>query len=443
MNEGNNSRFSLGALARRSASWTILGQFASQGLRLVSGIVLARLLFPEAFGLTAIVGVFFFGLTMLTDVGISQSVIQNEHGIRSNFLNTAWTMQVVRGAIIAGACVLVAWPIAKFYDEPDLFALIAAGGLGAVAQGFMSVSLHTQQRALVLGPNVRLELITQILQALVTIVWALVHPSAWALVGGTVAGSFLKTALSHRLLPSHRHRFQWDSDVTRQVVQFGKWIFLSSALTFVVTQFDKLLLAHFLDLAFLGIYAIALRLIEAVSGLQTQLTHSVLFPYFSQIARSEREELALRYYRVRLRIEVLFLPLAAFLMILGADVIDLLYDERYLQAGWILKILALQLGMSLILGIQECLLFSIGYTYYGFARSVAKAIWIVVGIPIGYKFFGVSGVIWIVAISEIPAVLVIWIAMIKHGLLRPLYELRSIGIWVGSVVAWILVSKAF
>ena len=426
---GSGNELSLGALARRSASWTVLGQIASQGLRLISSIILARLLFPEAFGLTAIVGVFLFGLAMLSDVGISQSIVQNRRGDHPDFLNTAWTMQVIRGGMIGFAALLLAWPVAKFYGEPQLLVLIAVGGLGPVLQGFASVSIHTQQRRLVLGPNVRLELMTQVIQAIITIIWALIHPSAWALVGGTIAGHLANTIFSHIFLPAFRHGFCWDGDAAREVFKFGRWIFFSSALTFVALQTDRLLLGHYLGFAVLGIYTIALRLTEALNGLQTRLTYAVLFPFFSQIARSDSKALVDRYYRIRLPMDALFLPASAFLMIFGADVIDLLYDERYAQAGWMLQVLALQTGMSLVLGTQETLLFSIGYTYYGFARSLAKAIWIVVGIPVSYHFFGLNGVIWCVALSEVPTLFVIWAGMIKHKLLRPRFELRALAIW--------------
>ena len=60
-------------------------------------MVLSRLLFPEAYGLTAIVTVFMVALGMLTDVGLRDSIISNERGDDVDFLNTAWTMQVIRG----------------------------------------------------------------------------------------------------------------------------------------------------------------------------------------------------------------------------------------------------------------------------------------------------------------------------------------------------------
>ena len=84
-------------LAVRASIWTIGGLGTSQAIRLASNIVLTRLLFPEAFGLMAIVNVWIYGLQMMSDVGLGASIIQNKRGDEPAFLNTVWTMQVFRG----------------------------------------------------------------------------------------------------------------------------------------------------------------------------------------------------------------------------------------------------------------------------------------------------------------------------------------------------------
>src|SRR5258706_9299249 len=104
-------------LQRRVVSgsvWTIAGYGAGQVLRLAGNLVLARLLYPEAFGLMALVSVFLQGLAMFSDIGIGPSIIQSRRGDELAFLNTAWTIQVVRGIVLwvvsmAGAAPFAAW----------------------------------------------------------------------------------------------------------------------------------------------------------------------------------------------------------------------------------------------------------------------------------------------------------------------------------------------
>ncbi len=434
---------SLKALAIRSASWTVGGQFLAQALRLLSNVILARLLFPEAFGLTAIVGVFIYGLGMFSDLGIGPSLVYSNRGQESEFLNTAWTIQIIRGAIITIGAVILAWPVAKIYGDPQLIGLLSAAGSQGLIRGFSSTAFHTQRRKLELGSVIQLELIAQIVTILVMVVWALLSPTVWALVGGNLVGITAKTALSYVYLPRFAHRLHWDSAAAREIYKFGSWIFLSSIFTFIGVQGDRLLLGYYLSLTMLGVYSIATRLAEALKTLQIRLTNSVLFPVFSETARSEPERLVERYYKIRLWTDLLFLTASGLLFTVGDVVIDLLYDERYQEAGWILEALAIQVAMSAVLTSEETLLFSRGKTYYGFARSLARAIWIVVGIPISWHLAGLPGVVWCVALSETPVLVVIWTGMSKQKMLRPIFELRSLAIWATSCALGWLMESAF
>ncbi len=426
-------------MALRSASWAVLGRLLGQGLRLLSNIILARLLFPEAFGLTAIVGVFIYGLVMFSDLGIGPSIVYNKEGEQPEFLRTAWTIQIIRGAVIAVGAALLAWPVAQIYDQPELTALLSVAGLGSFIQGFESTALHTQQRKLELGPVIRLEIIGQAVTIVVMVIWALLSPTVWALVGGSLAGIAAKAALSHVYLPRFAHRLHWDRHAAREVYRFGFWIFLSSMFTFVAVQGDRLLLGYYLSITMLGVYSVATRFTEALTNLQIGLTHSVLFPVFSETARSDRDALVERYYRVRLWTDVVFLSAAGVLFTAGHVLIDLLYDQRYQDAGWILQALAIQVGMSAFLTPGETLLFSLGKTYYAFARSFGRALWIVAGIPVTWHLAGLDGVVWWVAFSEVPVLLVTWTGLIKNRVLRPVFELRGLGIWgVAAALGWLI-----
>lgn len=430
---------SLKQMALRAASWSIGGRFIGQALRLLSNIVLARLLFPEAFGLMAIVAVFLYGLKMFSDLGIGPSIVYDARGEDDAFLDTAWTIQIVRGAIITAGALLIAWPVAQIYGEPQLTSLLVAAGFMGIIQGFESTSLYTEQRKLMLGRIIKLELTEQILKFVVMVGWALLSPTVWALVGGSLFGITSKTILSHYYLPRRRHRLHWEPDAVRSVFHFGSWIFLSSIFTFVGVQGDRLLLGYYLGVALLGVYHVATRFTESLGTLQGRLTRSVFFPVFSETFRSEPQYLVKRYYKTRLYMDLLFLSLAGVLGGAGGLIIGLLYDVRYAEAGWILQALSIQVAMNIILTPAETLLFSIGKTFYAFARSFSKAVWILAGIPLSWHLAGLPGVVWCVALAEFPVLFVIWSGLVKERLFRPILELRSFAIWgAATAIAWLV-----
>ena len=142
-----------GALLKRAAlrgsAAEFAGYAASQALRLGGNLVLSRLLFPEAFGLSSLVSVFLVGLQLLSDVGLEPSVVQNERGDERRFLDTVWTIQAVRGALLALLAVLLARPAAWLYGEPQLAPLLPM--VGSVTPLSQRLPLHLDLHAAAAG----------------------------------------------------------------------------------------------------------------------------------------------------------------------------------------------------------------------------------------------------------------------------------------------------
>lgn len=85
-----------------SSVWVFGGQIAGQVLRLVSNLIMTRLLVPEMFGVMAVANTVIIGLALCSYIGLHHNIIQSSRGDDPDFLNTAWTMQVIRGVYIMG-----------------------------------------------------------------------------------------------------------------------------------------------------------------------------------------------------------------------------------------------------------------------------------------------------------------------------------------------------
>src|SRR5689334_7497284 len=224
----------------RGSIWALVGHGGGQALRLAGNLVLWRLLYAEAFGLMAIVNVFMQGLAMFSDVGIGPSIIQNQRGDESRYLDTAWTIQAVRGFCLFLVAAVAAVPVARFYGQPELASLIPVVALGSILAGFNSTKLFTATRQIALGRLTLVDLVSQAGGLVVMVVWALATRSIWSLVAGGVSGLFFRLVLSHVLLPGERNRLCWDAKSAKTLLLFGRWIFMSTLLTFLVMQSDRL-----------------------------------------------------------------------------------------------------------------------------------------------------------------------------------------------------------
>ncbi len=448
---------SVKALAVRGSVWAIGGNLAQQVIRFGSNLLLTRLLLPEAFGLMAIVNVVLIGLQMFSDIGIGPSIIQHRRGEEPAFYNTAYTIQIIRGVLLTIAAVVIVIPVIKLlgyltpgdpthgvvpvYSDPQLPALIAVGALTALISGFNSTKLFTVNRRLAMGRLTLLEVITQVVGVVAMAIWAWYFQSVWALVGGGLVSAWMKMLLSHTMLPGPNNRLAFDRQAFDDLIRFGRWIFLSTSALFVANQGDRLILGFYISKTVLGIYSIAFFLSEASVQMIGSVTRRVFLPAFSRVARENPDRLRLNYYRVRLRLDALTLPAAGMLMMLGSDVVRLLYTDKYHDAGWMLQILAIRVAFACSLPTAMSCLLSIGDSKGVFAGNLGKTVALLGGIPIGWELGGLAGVVWVVALSELGSLPVLWARMAKHGLLDLKREaLMPVFVAIGLLVGWLVAS---
>ncbi len=414
--EGQTTAPTVEALARRGAAWVVAGHGLSSGLRLGANLLLARLLVPEAFGLMALVRVLLQGLQLFSDIGVGPSIIQNKRGEDPAFLNTAWTVQVVRGIVLGSCCCVLAWPYAAFYGEATLSWLVPVVGLSAVLAGFNSTALFVLNRRLALGKLAILDLATQAVSVIVMLAWALASPTVWALAAGGIAGASFRLVYSHLLLPGPRNRLAWDRDAFQELYRFGRWIFLATAVGFLATQGDRLILGKLLPLEVLGVYSIAFMIADLPRELVKRLGGRIVFPAVSQWQGWPRESLRAKILAKRWPVLCGTAFLLTGLIGFGDLIIRILYDDRYSAAAWMMPLLALGLWPLVLSNSIGPSLRAIGQPQYAAYGNLLRLILIGVSLPLGYYLFGPAGAVCAVALAGIPGYAAMAVGLRRHGL---------------------------
>ena len=343
MSDAKSSPPAAGLFARAlTGSVLTAGSYAlTQALRLGSNLILTRLLFPEAFGLMALVSVVLVGLAMFSDVGIGPAISQHPKGDEPEFLDTAFSINVARGALLWGLTCVLAWPMAQVYGVPELMGLLPVAGISLLISGFNPTRIDTANRHLLLGRVTLLDLVAQILGIVAIVVLALLTRSVWALVWGAIIGSAAKLILMHLLLPGRANRFQWQPQAGRDLIHFGKWIFLSTACGFLLAQGDKAILGAYLPLDQLGVYNIGYFLAAFPVLLAGAVTGRIMIPIYRDRPPAASAENAARLRRLRFALTGGVLLLLALVGIFARPLVALLYDARYLGAAPVIAALAM------------------------------------------------------------------------------------------------------
>jgi O-antigen/teichoic acid export membrane protein len=407
---------------------------------MIRSLIMTRLLFPEVYGLMVLVWVVLFGLQMFADTGITATIIRDPRGDEPDFLNTAFTTNVLRGLLLWIVCCALAYPIASLYGQPSLAQLLPATGLTALVHGFVSTSIYVRRRHMDFKRLTILSLATELVTFAVVVSWAWFFPNVWAMVASAVAGEIFQVVASHLYLPGIRNRFRWDRSALDTFMVFGKWMYLSSVVYFLSTQGDRFMLGKYLDMPHLGIYGTATVLSGAIQTLVLKINSDVLYPAYSRVLAEGAERLKLVVRRVRLVGDLCMIVPIAMTMVLGPLIVDLLYDHRYHDAGWMLQVLCIRLLIVAVVSNGESCLVAMGQPKYGFVENLCRAIAIVIAIPLGWWWGGVHGVIWAIALSELAPLMVVWSAMIRHQMFDLAAELRSaifvgVGVLLGLGVA--------
>lgn len=342
---GGTTPETFGGRARSGTQWIMAGFALGQIARLAANIALAAILLEEVFALMAIVSAVMFGLAMFSDIGLKANVVQHPRGDDPDFLNTAWTLQVIRGACLFLMAVALAWPLSRLYGANDpkayeLVYLIPMVALTSLITGFESTRLMTAARHLNIKEVTQIEFIVGGFGTVMMLILAWYMRSVYALAIAAVLSSILQTFLSYRMLDGQRSRFRWEPESVKAIFSFGKWVFLSTFFTFSALQIDRLTMGAQYPLAQVGVYSIAASLAFIVPTVVGRLQWSVLFPWYSRMLE-QGMPLSVAFGRTRMAMMV-FSSFFCALLIGGAhSFFELAYDDRYAMGGVLLPLLAL------------------------------------------------------------------------------------------------------
>lgn len=425
---------------RRAASVVLGGSMAAQVLRLISSLVLTRLLVPEAFGLVAAVQAVYLGLVLFSDLGVWQSVVTAKSLQDPRLLGTALSIQLLRGLLLAGVVLAIAfglglgqtegWITVGVYADPRLPWMMAVFAGVALVQGGESLKLALAQRELQVGRLARLELLSQVLGMVVTIVLAAWTRSVWSLLAGTVVAASARTLLSHLWLPGPAARLAWAPEHVRHIVGFGKWVFLSSIIGFAAAHGEKLLLGGLLDAPTFGLYAVASTLLAALVAVVGAMNAQLIFPALSEAVRQGPQAARETYLRMQGIADLVLGGLCGMMFTAGAWAVWILYDPRYALAGELLGWLGLGL-LGLRLQVLEQMMFARSRPHWVTLNNALRALAIAVGVPLGHQLGGLVGAMGAIALAQYAGWPTAWL----YRRLEGLPQWRSERLWPLALVA--------
>ncbi len=396
----------------RSAGRGALWQFAGAGwmtlVQLGSSAVLARVLFPEDFGLLGMALLGHALIRRLGTLGTTAGLIAKVDVTEDDLSTAFWTTFAVQGALF-GVAVAAAPLAALFFDTPEVTWVMRAVALTFVLTALGAVPGAILRKKLRFGALKIIECGGAMLQAGLAILFAVVYDmNYWALVAGMLiseACQGVATLILARWRPSLRFR----RESFRYMFRFGYNEFGSELAGYFHHNIDYLLVGRLLGPALLGLYEFAYRIPHMIVNRLAMPVGRVLFPSLAKI-QSDNARLAKGYTKCAQYVSIAVFPLMTGLAVLARPTVLVLWGEKWVDAILPLQILcgsaAVRSALSGVGTIFLCknrpdipLKFSLATLAFTFA-AVAT---------LGY-FFGMVGVATGMLVSLAPYVIYLGLA---------------------------------
>ena len=400
------------------------GYGLSQVIRLAGNLVLTRLLVPEMFGIVSIANTFLTAIALFSDFGINQCVIKSNRSDDPVFLDTAWTIQVLRGVVLGLIAFLIATPVARFYNISELKRLLPVLGISTVLSGFTSTSIILLERDFQQKQLQIMQIISQIVGLVIVCIFAYKFRTVWALILGNFVSAIIQTIYSY-LINDYRHKLIIDKESFLELMTFGKWILFSTAMMFLARQTDRILLGKIFNIRLYGIYNIAITFAELPKNIIQTLSGKVMYPLFAKYSSQPRSELRKQIRAVRKKFIYLIAVCLALFINISDYIIIFLYDERYTQAAWMLPVLAIGMWPFILISVVDRSLLAVGNPKYIAFGNLVKFVYMVVLTPIVSKLYGELGVIICIAFNDILSYIVVNYGLWKEKLSQLKQDLYS------------------
>ncbi len=420
--------------------WASALKITTRLFGLARTIVLARLLAPNDFGLYGIALLSLSALETFSKTGFDQALIQKKEDIKS-YLDTAWTIQVIRGLLLASILILGAPLVGSFFGEPRAVLLVRVLGVAVLLKSLQNIGIVYFKKGLEFHKQFIYEFGGTFADLAVAIPAAFILRSVWALVFGLLAGNLVQLVVSY-FIHSYRPRLRLEGTKAKELYTFGRWILGSSVVVFLATQGDDVFLGKVLGATALGFYQMAFHFSNLMATEITHVTSQVTFPAYSKL-QDKIPKLREGFLRTVEATTSLTLPLTAGIFILAPDFVRLFLGEKWMPMVPALRILSISGLMRSIAATAGPIFRAVGRPNIPFWINLMRAIVIVISIyPLTVRY-GIEGTAISILLSITSTMPFRWKAsskIIQYSNKRLLIRLLPsiVGTGLMAIVLWVI-----
>jgi len=355
---------------------------ARWGMRLIglaSTIILARLLTPDDFGIIALAMIVVGLLDAVAYAGVDLALMRPGADSKAHY-DTAWTIQIVQGLLLAGALFAIAPFAAAFLVQPRVQAVIQVIALRPLILGFKNIGIVNFRKELNFSKDFLFTLTSKLLNFIVLISAALVFRNYWALVVGMTSSALIDVSLSYLM---HSYRPRLTTKCIKELWGFSQWLIISRIGSFLTRKTDEFMIGRLLGTVAMGGYHVASEVATMPNLELVMPLRRAMFPTLSRTA-NDPAELQRVFLMSFSGVATLAFSIGFGVFSVTPELVPVLLGAKWTEAAGPMRWLALFGSFSALVLTMEMLLWVSGRT-----RLSAQQAWIELAILVPLMYFAV------------------------------------------------------
>lgn len=333
-----------------ATKWSFLTELMSKLITPITGMILARLLTPEAYGVMAAIMVVTSFAEMFADAGFQKYFIQHEfydEEEKRRSFGTALLTSCLFALIVWGMLVVFSTDIASLLGTAEVAEGIKVAGLGVVLTSFNGMQSAIFKRGFQFKLLFKLRLVTLVIPLVVTIPFAVIGLGYWALVWGMLAQQLFTCVIQgyYTDMPLPK---KIDMICLRRMLSFSLWTLFESLTIWFSTYGGMFLVGTLLSSYYLGLYRGVLSLTGAAFGMITGAIVPVFFVALSRL-QNDMPEFRQMMYTMQTKAALVLLPLGVSLFVFSDVAVGILLGGQWQEGNFFFGLRSLTEAVSILI----------------------------------------------------------------------------------------------
>ncbi len=386
----------------KSFFWSITEVIIKRVLDLGVKLVLARLLFPEDFGIIGMATVFISFIQVLNEGGMGASLIQKKQGLlnKTHFYTVFWTAVSWSLLLYLLISFILAPAISNFYNEDILNEIIPILSLTMIFSSLNVVHKSILMRKMRFKELAFINNTSTIIAGLVAIILAYKGFGVWSLVFNVLVSFFVSVPLFF-FATKWTPKFIWKKKEFNEIFGFGVYTTGTQVLNNVASNIDYLIIGKLISSTVLGAYTLAFMLTNLVKAQVESMLNRVMFPFYSKI-QSDILEVKKYYLNIIKYFSLLIYPAMLILIVFGEELVFILFGERWELTIFPMKILAVAVLVDVSTSSYGLLFRSVGKPEYEMkVKLLITVLFYIPAVLVGIYLNGIIGVTFGILLTKL------------------------------------------